>query len=804
MQAITAPISREEPRVNRDAILENLQTALLVLLRAGAIPVDVQAEQLFVDRLRREQRERVYEDFTQQLVTIFQQQFPQRPEVVPPFFLIVTGNVDAATAFAMNRRLFDLHVLQLIEGTVTNRDGGQAAGNQIVAFDKDNAGGVLLGTASASDDGSYFMFYDPLLYSQPGPGVLLEKRVIELVVEVRDPNGATLAVSQPLPNPTAKVRVNLRIGEMPAAPSFILRGQVLDANGPVNGIRVDVFDRDLFFRRDGANGGQRLNPETLVTKSLPPKNEDGCFELTYMTADFVAADIPTNGATIPDLVFDLSKDQQTLKFQIYRLPDGRELFEETLVSDHDLIMGIQARKVEEVRIVIDRLERKPEISEYERVIRAIARLLPERIPADAGDAQREALVREAVERFDEEKHRDISFVARETGFDNAVIQALVAAFALAANPFQDEVRIHVLYGLARRRSTYDFPALARLSTDDMRLALTEATTGTNPIIPAFESEDQLKRSVENIRDVITRSLPNFRVDDAGPSLSDLIGNDVPNVEDQATLWRTYSDHDGSTAEFWEKLRAQPGFEEPEKITRVQYAFQLGLLTQDNLSLITEVRTKHPEVLDTKELAFALDTKEKWEELLADGVNIPDDVPGSPEERKANYAASLAGAMQIAHPTVAVANMVASLPAERLVKQQPAVAKFLADAVRTADFDLVSSRIDELLLKHGEGLLAEIDVADRAVVIDQVKRLQRLFRLSTDPKSMQVLLDAGFNSARDIASLPPEVALEMLTPELDEPTARLIINRANNISAAAIHQYVLLNDAINGEAPGGAL
>ena len=803
MQAITAPISRDEPRDNRDAILNNLQSALLVLLRAGAIPVDVQAEQLFVDRLRREQRDRVYDDFTQQLVTIFQKQFPQRPEVFPQFFLIASGNVDAPTAMMMNQRLFDLHVLQLIEGTVTNRDGGPAAGNELVAFDKDNLDGASLGTASANDDGTYFMFYDPRLYAEQGIGVLKQKPVIDLVVQVRDPNRTTLAVSQPLHKPDPKVRVDLRIGDIPDARSFTLRGQILDANGPVNNIRVDVFDRDLFFRRDGENGDQRLNHQALITSNLPPKNEDGCFELTYTVADFASGDIPKDGVTIPDLVFVLTKDEQQIeKFQIHRLPDGHVLSEEVLVSDDDLIMGIQARKVEELRIVIDGVERKTELSEYERLIRAIAPLLPEQIPDE--DAQRETIVRAAVERFDEEKHRDISFVARETGFDATVIQSLVAGSRLTTDPFQNELRPYILYGLARRRSTYDLPALARLSSDDMRLALTEATQGTRPIIPAFESEDALMSTVLMIRDVIALQLPNHRAGEARPSLSDLIGNAVPDVEDQATLWRTFSDHEGSGTEFWEKLRAQPGFEEPEKVTKLQYAFQLGMLTQDNISLINEVRAKHPEVIDTKELAFTLDTKEKWEELLTDGVNIPDDVPGSPEERKANYAASLAGAVQIAHPTVAVANMVASLPEEHAFKQQPAVAKFLADAVRTADFDLVSGRIDELLAKHGEGFLAEIDVKDRATVIDQVKRLQRLFRLSTDQKSMQVLLEAGFNSARDIASLPPEVALEMLTPELDEPTARLIINRANNISAAAIHQYVFLNDAINGEVPGGAL
>ncbi|MCI0347983.1 MAG: hypothetical protein L0Z53_01030, partial [Acidobacteriales bacterium] len=184
--------------------------------------------------------------------------------------------------------------------------------------------------------------------------------------------------------------------------------------------------------------------------------------------------------------------------------------------------------------------------------------------------------------------------------------------------------------------------------------------------------------------------------------------------------------------------------------------------------------------------------------------IPDDVPGKPEERKANYAASLAGAIQIVHPTVAVANMVASLPPVQLANAQPAVAKFLADAVRQTQFDLVAGRINDLVAEHGDSLLKDIDLKDRPVVIDQVKRLQRLFRLSAGPESLKVLVEAGFNSARELAELPPKVAMDILTPVLGEATARMTLNRANNISAAAIHQYVFLNDAINGDIPGGAI
>ena len=586
---------------------------------------------------------------------------------------------------------------------------------------------------------------------------------------------------------------------------WVVRGQVVDASGPLNEIEVSVFDRDLFFRREGVNTAQRLGSE--ITKKRTASGEDGWFEVAYTTAGFSAGDDAGNGTTAPDLVFALNRDGQPLEdFQIFRRADDPHISQETLVSDDDLILGIQARSVEEVRIVIAGGQAKRGTSEYERLIDAIERLLPERAPAGSSVAQREALVGTAVQRFDEETHRDISFVARETGFDPAQIKTLAAAFRLAIGPFENEVPASVFYGLTRTRGASDVLSLGRLSRGDMRSALLKATESTPPLIPPFESTDHLKDAVRIIRDVLARILPTYRSEVGAPSLADLVGPDLPDPQDQANLWRTYSDHVGTPAEFWEKLKSQPGFEDPNKITKLQYSFQLGRLAQNNISLVNAVRARHPNAANTGDLAFDLDTPEKWIALLDDperSITIPEDVPGKPEDRKANYAASLAGAIQIAHPTAAVATMVASLPPTELANVQPAVAEFLTEAVRSANLDLVAGRIDDLVREHGERLFANIE-GDHTVVIDQVKRLQRLFRLSTGPESMKVLLDAGFNSARELAELPPEIAMEMLSPKLGETTARLMLNRARNISAAAVHQYVFLNDAINGQTPGGAI
>lgn len=587
---------------------------------------------------------------------------------------------------------------------------------------------------------------------------------------------------------------------------WVVRGQVVDASSPWNDVQVSVFDRDLFFRRDMVNTSQLLGSDT--TRKNSTTNEDGRFEIAYKTAQFAPGDSAPDGKMIPDLVFALTRDGQTFdKFQLYRLPDGKELAEETLASDDDLIMGIQGRRVEEVRILIPGGQPKRQLSEYEQLIQAIEPLLPERAPVDASDAQREALVSAAFARFDEEKHRDISFVARETGFDRSLIQALASAFRLAIVPFRSDLPASVFYGLARTRAASDVLALGRLSADELYEGLKQASVNDPPIIPPFEPANRLDEAVRVIRDILASYLPGYRPAEGVPSLADLVGTDLPNPEDQGTLWRTYSDHKGTPAQFWDKLKSQPGFEDTKKITKVQYSFQLGLLAQNNIKLVNAIRTRHLDVVDTGELAFHLDTKEKWSALLDDpklAIPIPDDVPGKPEERKANYAASLARAMQIAHPTAAIANMVSNMAPTQLANAQPAVARFLTDAVQKANFDLVAGRIDDLVTQHGESLLVGIEVRDRTVVIDQVKRLQRLFRLSTGPESMKALVEAGFNSARELAELPPEIAMEMLSPVLGETTARLMFNRARNISAAAIHQYIFLNDAINGDIPGGAI
>ena len=797
------------------AALDDLQAALELFLNRGKIlPNDPDRRHEWLPVLQQERAQHSYGEMASSLVSIFQSER----------HLPNTGNVDVTTANSMNALLNELGVLdghnvetRLVEGMLRHPDDSPSRQTQIFAFDPVFIGGAMLGQTKTNNDGYFQILYDPSLYTRLGPGVDHTKDFLELVVAAYDEANVMIASTDRFPNPPERLAVDLIVGDLrfrpelpepplPAGADWLVRGQVVNAGGPVNGIQVSVFDRDLFFRRGGVNTSQQL--WNGPTRNLPAKNEDGWFEFTYTPAKFAPGDLARDGSTVPDLVFAFSQDGQALEnVQIYRLSDGNVIKEETLVSTDDLILGIQARRVEEVRIVTQGGEPKPGVSQYELLIQAIEALLPEQAPASAGADEREARVGAAVLRFDEEKYCDISFVARETGFDATLIQALVIAFKLAAKPFENALRASVFYGLVRTRFVSDVLSLGRLSADDLRLALQQASTNTPLTIPPFTPPTRLDEAVRVIRDVVGRHLPGYSPEPGVASLADLVGADLPNPDEQAALWRTLSDHVGTPAEFWTKLKTQPGFNDPTKIKRLQYAFQLGQLARNNLSLVNAIRTRHPALNSTAELAFQLDTPEKWLVLLNNAdlaITVPAEVPGKPEERKANYAVSLAGAIQMSHPGAAVANLVASLSPDHLELTQPAVAAFLTEAVKTANFDLVSGRIDDLVAQHGEKLLQGVEEKDRPKVIGQVKRLQRLFRLSTGPESLKVLLDTGFNSARELAELPSEIAMEMLVPLLGQSTAQVVLNRARNISAAAIHQYIFLNDTVNGVFPGGAL
>jgi hypothetical protein len=289
--------------------------------------------------------------------------------------------------------------------------------------------------------------------------------------------------------------------------------------------------------------------------------------------------------------------------------------------------------------------------------------------------------------MDEQNFRDITFAVRETGVEQERVEFLVAAFKLASNPFGDDLKPEVFYGLARTQGLTDLAGLARTGVADLRAALVQAGAlkerPEDNIIPPFESEEQLDKAVDFIH---RRSIERILITPlaAGkPSLAQMLSTAVPSTEQQATLLREFVNHAGSVPEFWAKLRTHEDFAEGDTVKKVQFALQLGVITRDNVSLMHAMQSSG-RFQSTRDMA-RMDAGELTNLVKQGAGEAPDDLPGeTKEERLELYAKGIVGLLQGAFPTETVAQYVSQVPDIHLNHVAPAaIAQFLNVATDTS-------------------------------------------------------------------------------------------------------------------------
>jgi hypothetical protein len=592
-----------------------------------------------------------------------------------------------------------------------------------------------------------------------------------------------LPISGEVDAPTADALNNLLRNsgafDVPAAPGqeCVIRGQVVSAGGPVNGVEINVFDRDIGEVR------QRLGDPArrYVTDT------EGRFEIAYTAEQFEKGDVG-----VADLVFALnSNGQQFEKFQIQRLPDGQEITGKTSVQDFDLILGIEARPIEEVQIVIEGNGVLRGISEFEQLMQALSPALLEKSPAD----------------LDEQKFGDVTFVARETGVETEKIKFLVAAFKLARDPFANAIQPAVFYGLARIKSITDLAGLARTSVADLRAALAQAG-GLNEhpeenIIPPFVSENNLNQIADQIHQIATEHILTTPLAEGMPTTAQLLSTALPLADQQVKLVRAFANHEGSIPEFWSALRQDAEFQDQGKVDKVQFALQLGLLTQNNLPVMNAIQSS-VQFQSTRDMA-KLETTKLADFIKQVPIDLPNDWPGDTKEEKIDlYTNSIAGLLQAAFPTETVAQVVSNIADIHLNNVAPtAVAQFLTRATDTTvvlvgeEFDIRSTHIDTFIDKYSAKVFAGVATVDQKNIVEQVKRTQRLFQVSSSPETLQVLMESKLNSANDIAQMSPTAFKEEFENQLGGAAeTELIHNRAMAATAASLHVALQVYQSAN--------
>jgi len=164
----------------------------------------------------------------------------------------------------------------------------------------------------------------------------------------------------------------------------------------------------------------------------------------------------------------------------------------------------------------------------------------------------------------------------------------------------------------------------------------------------------------------------------------------------------------------------------------------------------------------------------WTSLI--GQSVPPGVPGtSVAEQTANYAAFLAAQVQLAYPTAVLADQVAkgTVP----VSDQKEVSAFLS--ANQDNFAVGAEPVDAFIAR------TQVQ-APSAAALGQIRRLQRVYQLTSSDKAMTVLLHHQLDSAYAITRYDAAGFARALGPQLGgQATALAVHARARQVFGAVL-------------------
>lgn len=540
---------------------------------------------------------------------------------------------------------------------------------------------------------------------------------------------------------------------------FVVRGNVrLMDNTPVPNVTVQAFDRDLRSRE--------LLGQTTT-------NINGYYEIFYTRNQFIRAEKQT-----ADLI--VVAVEPILRGMVAR---SRTLAESATLFN--------APRIAKVNLAIAANLFQP-LSEYVRLIQTLGDLLVNvTIPGNDQPT--------LIDKLADLKEDDLDFLFHETNIELEKLQFLTQSARLQEQFSQQDfsVPLPAFYGLARTKGLNDLAGFARSSTEELRAGLIQAgglpSQPQQNIIAPFESEDQLNQMVEIIHSVAINQVLTNPIGENQASLSQVLAIALPSVPHQQALLQTYANHDGTIEQFWDNLRQQETFQETGQVERIQFALQLNTLTQSNLSLVDALQTQFQ---STRSLA-QMNPAELTTLIKQLAPTVSPDFPGDTPEEKLNlYSNSIVGLLQGAFPTESIAQVVSTVADVHLNRVAPdQISQFLNRATDRAIlateevFDIRSTQIDRFLELHGDRVFADID-GDRPQITQQVKRVQRLFQVSTSPESFKILMESGFNSANEIAQQSFRTMQENLGQQIPPEELALIHQRAIATSAASLQTALL--------------
>lgn len=540
--------------------------------------------------------------------------------------------------------------------------------------------------------------------------------------------------------------------------NFIVKGTIATTNGDsVRDLLIVAFDQDLRSR-------QQLG----TTRT----NATGEYSIAYGAARFA------NG----------EKDSADLVIAV-RSSGGETLLETNVLFN--------APAVAEIDITLNGPASE---SEFARIKSEMDRLIDDK---DLSFAKLE----------EDDQFKDVTFINGETGIEKEKIAHFIIAHKLAGRSKLDPefwyaaLQEHVFAG-----------ALTAAGGNALE-QITDAVVAAVPFTNAAGIEIALQRALtENLIDAkLSRSVPRwleqFRAFAASEALNPGGGkspSELKQILDFSGLAETkqtkfaqhYVESGADRNEVIRRLRADRSFSATE-IGDIEKNLVLNDLTFGSVPLIKMLGGRVRDAAAIRELAKT--RREDWEKLLLPdparpSIAVPDFVSGKNAEEKArNYAVLLSERFQSEYPTAAFAGgLERALGNKQTVplKHAGQIVEFLNSH---PEFELHATAVEPFIEKKAAARLFNSN--DREGVTQELKALQRVFKLSPSFEATSTLLADGIHSAPQISRIGETrfVSKYAGKPGFSEAGARTAFQRAANTHAAVVTIVAELAAAKNANA-----
>lgn len=706
MKKITFPLKlgTKSPEVS------NLQEALQLLLDKSIIlQNDEAARKELSAGLQEERAKQTFGDFSTKVVSIFQKEQN----------LDSSSNIDKKTVNALNGLLQEKGLLPPTESTGTALDtrytvlccvvdlqGKPIAGLRVEAYDQDpksphdplgepaitDAGGMVIFRFKSSDFTEHPGEKGPDLYFK-----LYRKETLLAysLPGILNDNGVIRGFKQ------QREAITIRVEK-----HCVVTGVIVQDNG------LPAQNLDLFIYNLGFGG-------SAVLLGSPKTDAQGHYSLTY-----------NPGTTSVNLEVRIKNPQDTTT----EIPLVKTKF---AVEAHETI-----------NLVVPSTQMD---SEYQRMSTDLKNHI--------GEMTRLADARENTERH------DLTMLNRTTGWDARLIALAAKSERLSADA-DVKLQPKVVYGLLRAGLPSDKLLLAQVEPDVAEKML-KSVRDTGIVELTDQEIEQFKNDFGAFANKTRLSIP------APGSLSTygtfldaiILKGDDPSTDKRDETTRTsfaslYFSHRGDATSFWEKA-AEKGISS-EDIRALQLQGKLAFLAGNSELMTTHLMQKK---IDEKQInnpvRFVeqdLYLPDKWKDEIKaltgdDDEKLKELIPATyvgekVEDRLDAYAKDISRKVRLSYPTQVVRRMIEKNEILLPVAQKETL-KLLKNAAEQG-FRLGQTPVDTFIKAH-PGVTVGMEDNEVSAAQQQMKKLQRVYQITTSNEAINVLMNLGMTSAFDVTA-----------------------------------------------------